>query len=230
MEAHRVRNTAPIVQLGQRRRHRHVPARRLQPCFDDAERVLHVSAIGSISMRRPRLSKKWPSLSTMRSSLTLASSSASRRRAVGLSTGPPLRALVGKNAAPFQSCPEPANMALISCQSTASPITCRKVEHRGATRRSPISASMTSAVNSPCWRTMPANQSSKSVLLPLSSALDKGQLLDVPLEQHPERLSEAAQVPRFEIGKRRYNRVGGRLHRCRSKTRESRLRNRCEAS
>src|SRR5262245_7034138 len=183
----------------------------------------HVSTIGSISMRLPELSKKCPSLSTMRSALTLASSSASRSRAVELSIGPPFCALVGKKAAPSQRWPEPANIVLISAQSTSSPMTCRYVEHSGATRRSPISVSKTSAVNSPCCRTMPANLSSKSVPFPLISALDKGELLDVPLEQHPKRLLESCPVPGFEVGERLDDMIGGPIPSGCRKTCKSRL-------
>src|SRR5262245_49352480 len=82
---------------------------------------------------------------------------------------------------------------------------------------------MTSAVNSPCCRTMPLSHSSNSVLLPLSSALDKGQLLDVLLEQRPERLLKAPRVPAFEVAQLLQHSLGGRFHRSRTNTCERRL-------
>src|SRR5262252_6071456 len=87
---------------------------------------------------------------------------------------------------------------------------------------------MTSAVNSPYWRAMPASQSSKSVLFSLISALDKGELLHVSLEQHPERLLEPRPVPDFKVGQRLDDSIGGPIPSWCRKTCKSGLDDRCE--
>src|SRR5262245_61803513 len=166
-------------------------------------------------MRRPKRSKKSPSLRTIRSALTLSCSSTRRRRAVALSIGPPPCALVAKKAAPFQSRSALSNMILISPQPTSPPITCKKVERRGITLPSPIAVRMTSTVNSR-WRwTMAANQSSNSVGWP-ALAFDKRHLRHILLEQNPERPLIPDGVPALEGGERARDRRRRRLLRRRA--------------
>src|SRR5262245_9127235 len=167
-------------------------------------------------MRRPKVSKKCPSLRTIRSSLTLACSSVRRRRAVTLSIGPPSCALVGKKAAPSHSRPALSNMVLISPQSTSSPTTCRKVEHTGTTLFAPIVVRMTSMVKALWRRTMSASQVSNSVGRAPALAFDKRQLRNILLEQRPERPLVPGDIPAFESGERARDLPGRRLLRRRT--------------
>src|SRR5262249_31008435 len=90
---------------------------------NDEQPAAHCSSISSTLSRRPHLSKKFPSLRTRRSSSSRASRSRSLSRALGLSSGPPFGAVTGKNDAPSQGVAAPANITVMSLQSTSSPMT-----------------------------------------------------------------------------------------------------------
>src|SRR5580693_9508967 len=92
---------------------------------DEQAARAHCNSVSSTLRRRPHLSKKWPSLSTSGLASRRDSSSCSRRRAVGLSSGPPSGAVTGKNDAPSHSYPAPANKTTISPQSVSVPMTLR---------------------------------------------------------------------------------------------------------
>src|SRR5580693_277066 len=92
---------------------------------DEQAARAHCNSVSSTFSRRPHLSKKLPSLSTSGLASRRVSSSCSRDRAVGLSSGPPSGAITGKNDAPSHCCPEPANRTTISPQSVSVPMTLR---------------------------------------------------------------------------------------------------------
>src|SRR6202043_182784 len=89
---------------------------------DEQAARAHCNSVSSTLSRRPHLSKKWPSLSTSGLASRRLSSACSRKRAVGLSSGPPSGAVTGKNDAPSHSRPAPANRMTISPQSVSVPM------------------------------------------------------------------------------------------------------------
>src|SRR5215475_968543 len=123
-------------------------------------------------------------------------------RAVGLSSAPLSVVLAGKNAAPLQSAPDPANITTISPHETSSPITWKYVEQSGVTWVSSMLTSTTRAVNAPVSENSRPSQFSKSVRSPVCSEVDTRRLRYVMFEQHPEWLLARLREPIFECGQR----------------------------
>ena len=161
--------------------------------------TLQCSSASSILSRRPQLSKKCPSLRTSLFSLIRSSSSRSRSRANGLSSGPPPVPTTGKNAAPFKSVPAPAKSSVISLHSTSSPTTLRYVEHSGVTLALEIFTRTINAVNAPVSMNSFTIQRSKSHAGALRSEVDTRCLRQIMFKQNPENIGMSFAVPFFKF-------------------------------